>query len=117
MNDPFLDPIKREKCVLLVDFCTYDPQKQHDPTCILDCGDHEFIKHPTFVDYKRAAIKRSEPLECDLRRGVHRPSTAISEDVYQRILQGFLISPDVERKIIRFIRHAGLTPDDGSDRC
>lgn len=108
MNNPFLDPIRNAECVLLVNFCSYSPQLQHDSTCILESDDHPFITHSTYVDYKHAVIVRAAPLEADLAAKNLRSAQPVAEPVYQRILQGFLISPDVPRKITRFISHAGL---------
>ena len=42
-------------CNLLVPICSVPSQKKrrHDRTCLVGIGDHEFLKHPSYVAYYR----------------------------------------------------------------
>ena len=46
---------------VVVSLTTHAPEK--DQSCVLDVGDHPFIKHPTCVEYGRARVVSWERLE------------------------------------------------------
>lgn len=111
MNDPAVNPINGDSSVAVVNFCSYDPLRFQDGTCLLRVGDHTFIKHPSYVDYQHAALMRVEPLARDLAD----PASAtqlhvepVTEELYRRILLGLRGSDRVERKVTRFLSHIGV---------
>lgn len=58
LSDPTLDHF-----VLLVNLTSYRPDK--DDACILDVGDHPFIRHPSCVNYakvKHIAVAQLEAI-------------------------------------------------------
>lgn len=109
MNDPIDYPLKPAgRTVLLVNFCSLVDPAVNDATCLLNFGDHDFIRHSTYVDYANAVLKLVEPIERDVGRRIHRVGASVSETVYQRVLAGFRVSPRVPAKVIRFLRFCGL---------
>jgi len=70
-----------------------------DTTCELDVGDHEFIKHLSFVFYAKSQLFRAEQLSRGLDRKfvVHQPDLA--EEIFERVASGICDSPDTPRKI------------------
>lgn len=109
MNDPVAYPLKPDgRTVLLVNFCSYVDPAVNDDTCLLNVGDHDFIHHCTYVDYADAVLKLVEPIERDVGLHIHRIGTNVSEQVYQRILDGFHVSPRVPIKVSRFLKFCGL---------
>jgi hypothetical protein len=50
ISDPDADPDK----ILAVNFTTWKPR--HDPACIVNIGEHPFIRHQTCVNYREAWV-------------------------------------------------------------
>jgi hypothetical protein len=67
-------------------------QRKSDHTTILDRGDHEFIKHPSFVNYRKARIISSLELEGMLNSGIAKPKPSFTNEIFQRICEGILRS-------------------------
>lgn len=107
MNDPVHYGVIGCHAVLLVNLCSYWPDKGFDDTCILDVGDHPFIEHPTYVDYRRAVIKPADPLVQGVRRREHRMGEPFEEAVFMRVLDGFHRSPQAAVKHLRFLKMLG----------
>ena len=107
MNDPIYYPKKDGESVLIVCFCSYTSDLQ-DRTCLLNVGDHGFIRWQTYVDFGRSEIKLSTNLQLLVASGVHQVGAEISEEVYERIRQGFRQSRRTPRKILDFMDFAGI---------
>ena len=107
MNDPIYHPNKGGLCVLLVCFCTHTDALQ-DSTCLLQPGDHPFIKRTTYVDYSRALLANSEPLERHVVAGIHQLGEPASQQLYDRIRLGFRQSRRTPPKIRNFMDFASL---------
>lgn len=45
-----------EKSVLLVSICSVSNDRYYDKTCLLSIGDHEFIKHESYINYGMAIV-------------------------------------------------------------
>lgn len=63
-----------------------------DKTTILNAGDHEFIKHESYVEYRQAQIVSGDDLEQKLLEGVARPMTPMKGDAFNRICDGIMKS-------------------------
>jgi hypothetical protein len=107
MNDPIYYPPKDGESVLVVCFCSYTGELQ-DGTCLLNAGDHGFIKWQTYVDYGRSEVKLSKPLESHVASGIHETGDEVSEDLYERIRQGFRQSRRTPRKVLNFMDFVGI---------
>ena len=84
--------------VLLVSICTYNEEKRdHDSTCLLDKGDHPFIKHRSYVRYASAEIRRASNLKNMTGKGF------INEMVFQKILDGFYVSRHAGRFVFEYL--------------
>ena len=100
--DPIFYPVINKDCILLVNISSVDEDMYYDNTCILNIGDHPFIKHPSYVFYKKAVIYGVESICRNVDEGnffIHHPT---NEAVYQRIIAGFEASSEVRGKIKRF---------------
>ena|SRR5215218_3257612 len=60
-----------------------------DQTCILDVGDHPFIRHRTSVDYKVCSQWRAARIQEYINTGVAKPRAQMDAAVLQRIREGF----------------------------
>lgn len=108
MNDPVDYPKKGGHTVLLVNFCTFEANGLCDSTCLLNVGDHPFISHPTYVSYEHAILKLTDPLDAAINAKLIEPKDPVSEQVYERILDGLKRSTRVVGGISAFVRFAGL---------
>ena len=93
------NPDRHHMCIVLTDprhtegrQVLYVPiitaRRKHDATCILDVGDHPFIKHESCVHY---AVMDLRPETHLLRLG--KISEPLKADVLERVLDGVLLSP------------------------
>lgn len=101
-SDPTFYPITNDERVLVVNISSVKEHAYCDHTCILDTGDHPFIKHPSFVYYREAIIASCERLSFGVETGALTPHAPCGDHVLERILHGFSVSQDVKRKVLRF---------------
>lgn len=75
---------------LAVHFTTLRPYS--DRTCILDVGDHPFVRHPTSVAYRDVLRWTDERLAQFIAEGIAKPRQPLDAPVLQRIRDGFFHS-------------------------
>jgi len=79
ISDPNVDPSR----VVIVCFLSHQPH--YDQACVLEPGDHPFIKHPTCVNYPDARIESAALLERLKGDGRLKPKTPLSSGILDRI--------------------------------
>jgi len=79
ISDPAIDPVN----VVLV--CLLSWQPHHDQACILEQGDHPFVKHSTCVQYPWARTVADAKLETLKRDGTLRLKDPLSASLLDRI--------------------------------
>jgi hypothetical protein len=83
ISDPAVDASR----ILIVNFTSYD--RFEDQACILDMGDHPFIRHRTCVNYPRANAKSSNAQLDELRsRGRLLMLDPVTPELLQRMREG-----------------------------
>ncbi|MDD1609173.1 MAG: hypothetical protein LUO95_00800 [Methylococcaceae bacterium] len=95
-------PISDKKIVLLVNISSVKDGTDYDKTCILNLGDHPFIKHESYVYYKSAGGFSSDNISQRIAQGDYRIHDPCSDNTFNRILDGFGISEEVSGKIRKF---------------
>lgn len=71
-----------------------------DRSCILNVGDHEFIKRPSHIGYRHCRVDDLSDLKNCLISGSFRLSNyPVSADLLRRIKEGFISSAHVARYI------------------
>lgn len=78
----------------------------HDPSCILDKDDHDFVKHPSYVVYRKAEIVPARALLDAVQRGDNIPCGTVTDEVYARICEGLRRSRFTSPKVARFFEKA-----------
>lgn len=103
-NDPvfYNEETPGFEAVLTVNVTTCYGKDWEDDSCILNQGDHSFIKHKSFVYYKQAMPVMVEPLIKKVIDNEFIPLENVDESVLNRILLGFEKSKFVPRKALRF---------------
>jgi hypothetical protein len=84
------DPAQDASRVLIVSLTTFKPKKES--VCLLDVGDHPFIKHKTCVAYNLANAPSLAQLEQARDSGHLIPDVPVSADVLRRIREGAALS-------------------------
>ena len=83
---------------LIVPMSSYEGNYS-DSTCILDIGDHEFIKHKSFVLYIKAQIRNADELQADIDERVIIPQKDILQYFLLKIRKGVLDSKETPKNI------------------
>ena len=102
LTNPFDDMGDGIQKVLLVSFSSIRDYYTHDPACVLNPGDHPFVKHESFVVYKRAIIVEANKLIEGVRKNVFSSHTPMSESVLSKIRQGLESSEHITPRVLRF---------------
>ena len=76
----------------------------NDPACILEEGDHPFIRHKSFVIYSFACISRASIIQKKIQEREFQVREKLSLDVFSRVMDGFEQSDRTKMEILRFIR-------------
>ena len=76
-------------------------------TCILEPGDHAFIRHSSFIYYARARIVTIEQTQHGIDSGAIRLLETFEDHVFQRILDGVHSSPRIPQQVRDFILGSG----------
>ena len=107
LTDPCFDgELNQENAILLVNCSSVKPDKPHDNACYIEQGEHEFIKHRSYIVYKQARIETLEKIERGISTGRFIKKEIINDELYKRILKGAFTSSHIERRYIRFIKSA-----------
>ncbi len=101
-SDPVFYPELSRDCVLMVNISTIKPDLHFDQTCILDAGDHPFVKHPSFVYYKKSDIFGADSISRNVADGTFSAHQECGDLVFEKILAGFNTSKEVRLKIKKF---------------
>ena len=107
LTDPCFDgELNQENAILLVNCSSVKPDKPHDNACYIEQGEHEFIKHRSYIVYKQARIETLEKIERGISTGRFIKKEIINGELYKRILKGAFTSLHIERGYTRFIKSA-----------
>lgn len=82
----------------MVNFTTYEKGK--DSSCILNNGEHPFIKCPTCINYRDIINPKIESIESlfDISSDLIEKKECVSKSVLEKIKKGALNSPFLPKK-------------------
>ncbi len=105
LSDPALDANQ----VLIVSLTTWD--KDDDPACVLNIGDHPFVRQKSFIKYSHAKVVTNQQLDEVRARGQIHVQAPLSANVLKRARDGAAES--------RFMAlgHADILIDQGLLEC
>lgn len=81
-------PLGDEDEFLLVSLSRVQAGVPYDDTCLLDTGDHPFVKQLTYVRYDLAAIHSRAYLERAVSNGIMLVKQPVTLELYERICDG-----------------------------
>lgn len=64
----------------------------YDATCLLSSGDHPFIRHDSYVLYRKAEVQRASRIIRLVDKKFYVPREDMSEEITTRILHGLIAS-------------------------
>lgn len=70
----------------------------YDKSCILNKGEHSFIKHKSYIAYHRSGVLKVIQLENMTIKQLEQ----VSDDVFKRIIGGLLKSKQTPNKVKKF---------------
>ena len=100
--NPVFYPSIGKECVLLVNVSSVDVILDHDRTCILHPADHPFIRHESYVYYRKAEVFGANNISRNVAEGNFQIHQICDKNTFSRILHGFCASDEVRPKIKRF---------------
>lgn len=74
-----------------------------DDSCLLGKGDHPFIGHDSFVDYRFTRLEQVEIVQKRIQEGVFIEKDACSPELIKKIIQGALKSRRINREHKRIL--------------
>ncbi|MFT4928535.1 MAG: hypothetical protein ACI8WB_004654, partial [Phenylobacterium sp.] len=89
-------------CVLVVNISSIDQMLAYDTSCILQPINHPFVKHPSYVYYRKADIFGADNISRNVAEGNFSAHQPCDELTFSRILNGFEISNEIRPKIKQF---------------
>lgn len=99
----FSDPNKKHLFVILTDqcnnakhllvpTCSIKEGKYYDATCIIKAGDHPFIRHTSYIDYRLITERFSQQLSQSIQSGNLFLKEPCAESIFQKICFGINLS-------------------------
>jgi hypothetical protein len=103
LTEPFDAPHEIPQQILVVSVTTIYSIKGEDLTCQLNDGDHEFIKHPSYVAYSRARYITIAQLQKAENQRLASEQLSVSSAIYTKIRSGLFASPRTSKCYRNFL--------------
>lgn len=87
---------------LIVSISTYS-NNLCDATCILEEHEHEWLRHQSYVFYRRARIVSAQALERGVDDHLMEPQADMNMQVFLKVKNGICRSPQTPKKIKTYI--------------
>lgn len=95
------DTNKTTDKTILIPLCSIHPRRYYDKTVVINPGDHDFVKAPTFLDYSSAIVKTSAKLDEMIIKGeARRRQPPLNKALTQRVREGTMKTDDIPYFII-----------------
>ncbi len=75
-----------------------------DESCLLKHGDHDFIKHDSYVAYGFCRIENAKALTKGVEKKIFVDKGQISEAIYRKIITGLRKSPFTKPFVLDFLK-------------
>lgn len=85
--------------ILLVPFCSVQSGGRHDAACIVQVGDHDFIVHESYLDYRNSRIEAVGHIRARIAEGVIREHKPVTGALLRKIQLGLFNSTRVPRYV------------------
>ncbi len=102
------DPTQVPEKLLIVTATTLREGKFHDPSCVLNAGDHPFIIHKSYIAFQYAKTRPDKELDRLLASGSIILEEKISEEILRRIHIGAATSDHIALGFRDLLRDQGF---------
>lgn len=102
------DPAADSDRVVSVNLTTKRILRNEDHTCVLDVGDHPFVRHPTYVNYRGARITSNAELDDEFRSNVIKLDGGASTELLAKLISAAHKSPFTAREVKSILAAQGL---------
>lgn len=102
LTDPVPNADTKISEVLLVNVSSIKEGYPYDSACRLYAGDHPFLRHDSYVNYRYARIDAVSALLTGVKTGALIPQGALDEGIFARVGQGLLVSRNTTPRIRQF---------------
>ena len=69
----------------------------YDDTCILEPGNHPFIRQRSYIAYRHARVERAESLAQKVNASLFTPHEPLDDELLKRVQNGLYKSPQTRR--------------------
>jgi hypothetical protein len=104
MLDPVtVDGYGGKPCVLMACITSVVGGIPGDDSCLLFKGDHPFVEHDSFVDYRFTRVEQAATVLARIDDGVFIAKDACSAELIRKVIQGALKSRRINREHKRIL--------------
>jgi hypothetical protein len=97
-------------CVVIVSVTTLRNIPSDDLACLLNAGEHPFVRHPSYVAYVQAEVVTVPHLQGLLSTGVCSIQPDLSAEVLARVRAGLHLSKRISREFKKLLAHLNTFP-------
>ncbi len=92
-------------CLVSVNFSSIKDGQLFDTACIVEPGEHPFIRQRSYIVYQRIQfVDYSRTLQC-IEQNIYRAAEPVSPELLKRIRQGIALSSFIPRKFQKLFAH------------
>jgi hypothetical protein len=103
MNDPDSDGM----CLLTM-VTSIKSNRSHDASCILQAGDHSFVRHPSYALFRMAQLSPARHMANMVAKNFYSAMADVTPALYQRIRSGLYASLETSGAILKYARRLGI---------
>ncbi|MHC1547796.1 hypothetical protein [Phyllobacterium sp. K27] len=83
--------------------------KFHDNTCVLNVGDHPFIKHPSYMLYRMAECSQSTRIGKLVDKNYYLTREDFAPEIFELIAAGIYDSDETPLRIVKYAHANGIS--------
>lgn len=91
-----------ESKTLLVTLCSIKDGRFHDPSCIVEVGEHPFVTKRSYVDYRLSRIVRCDHISKCVAGWTFTPKADVSDSLFARVEGGIEKSDFTSRLVTTY---------------
>jgi hypothetical protein len=104
------DPTQDKNKIVIVNVSTWRDKAVifNDPSCIIENGEHSFIKQKSYIVYKEALIVAESALQDGFKGGVLTSWEDCSTQLLEKILTGATVTQHLSNEVIGILQEQGI---------
>ncbi|ROR21707.1 hypothetical protein EC845_2529 [Comamonas sp. BIGb0124] len=94
--------------VFMTSVCSIHEGIPYDDACVLDVGEHPFVRHRSYIDYSKSDLYPANDVELKVQQGLYTPHDDFSIALLRRIVACAEDSRRIRKELKRFLRDLDL---------